>query len=500
MHRNIGLGSWIARRARMSPNRVALVADNRRWSYRHLDERITCLAHALRHRGVDCGDRVAFLGHNHPAALETLFACGLLGATAVPVHPGFDEQAIIELVEDATPRVLVFTPELAGVVARVRGRTQVAHYVCTGATHEPAERYEELIRDSTAEPIDRAIPLESPCLIAFSSGTSGRNKGVVLTHGNMLFNAVNVLSCLDYVRDDRILTSAPLYRMGGLGFTLAMFLKGGTCVLQERPDPVESLRLIERHRVSVLFDSPHTLAAIERAPEFATADLSSLRICATGGSYVDPQLLAAFSRRGLCLQQGYGLTEAAPLALIIDCDDVADNLGAAGRPPLFGAVRVVDDDLEDVAPGEIGELLYNGPNVMQGYWHRARETSAALLGDGWLRTGDAARIGVDGMVRIVGRIADALMLGGRLLHPARLEARIAAEVSVAACAVVQQAAEAAPIAFVVAGPGQRLDTTRIAMICREELPDGWSASVEWVDDLPRNSNGKILRRRMRAAS
>src|SRR5262249_40128040 len=158
-------------------------------------------------------------------------------------------------------------------------------------------------------------------------------------------NVINVLSCVDYRSDDVLLASAPLYRAGGLGFLLAVLFKGGTCVLQERPDPVLSLRMIEQHRVTLVFDGVPPLEALVSAPRFASADLSSLRICISGGSYVPPQLVAAFGRRGVCLQPGYGLTEAAPLALLLDRDEVETRPGAAGRPPMFCSVRVVDDDL-----------------------------------------------------------------------------------------------------------------------------------------------------------
>lgn len=491
MHRNVGVGSWIARQAQIAPDRVALVCGHQRRTYGQLDERITRLARALETRGVGEGDRVAFLGHNHPAALEVLFACGLLGAVAVPLHPGFDEPTLAEVLDDAAPSALVAAPELALLARRVLPGGVA--FITTGVAAAGGERYEGLIAGASDEPIDRPIGLEHTCLLAFTSGTTKRSRGVMLSHGNLLFNAINTLTRLDYLRDDVILTSAPLYRMGGLGFSLTMLLKGGTCVLQEQSDAETSLRLIEQHRVTVLFEAVHTLEALQRAPRFATADLSSLRICATGGSWVPPGLCDAFARRGLCLQPGYGLTEAAPLALLLDRADVATHPGAAGRPPLFTSVRIVDAELEEVAPGRLGELLVHGPNVMQGYWRAPGATAAAVVEDGWLRTGDAASAAPDGTISVVGRVSEALTLGGERVHPAPIEEAARASGLALECAIVQPEPEAAPAVFVVAPADRPLDRDALLSLLRAELPASAPPALLVVSALPRNPNGKILR-------
>lgn len=496
MHRNLGLGSWIARRARMAPDRIALVFGERSFTYRQLDQRITRLARALSQRGVGEGDRVAFLGPNDPAALETLFACGLLGAVAVPVHPGFDDRSLIRVLKTAEPVALIVTPDLLARVRRIRHAIEVPQRFTTGLVADGAERYEDLIEAGSDEPIDRPIGLDQLCLLAFSSGTTGPSKGVGLTHGNLLFNAVNVLSCLDYLRDDVLLGSAPLYRMGGLGFSLALLLKGGTCVLQEREGPEVSLQLIERHRVTILFDAVPALEALRSAPRFSSTDLSSLRICVSGGSYVPPQLVDAFRQRGLFLQPGYGLTEAAPLALLVDRDEVEAHPGAAGRPPLFCSVRVVDDDLEDVAAGEIGELLVAGPNVMSGYFRAPRATARALV-DGWLRTGDAARAGEGGMIAVIGRVSEALVLSGKRVYPQPIEAQLRAHGGVLDCALAQRAPESSPVLFLVLCEGQAIDRDRLLSLCRDRL-GATAPELRVVSALPRNANGKLLRSSLRA--
>ncbi len=500
MHRNLGIGSWIARHARIAPDRLALVFGGQRWTYGQLDQRITQLARALAQQGVGEGDRVAFLGHNHPAALEVLFACGLLGAIAAPIHPELDEATLVQILVDASPAVLVATPEVLPRVPRVAQLAAIPRWLTTGDADDGVRGYEALIRDASAAPIDRPIGLDHTAVLAFTSGTTGRSRGVMLTHGNLFFNAVNLLTRLDYLRDDVILTSAPLYRMGGLGFLLALLLKGGTCVLQEHADPERSLVLVAEHRVTIVFDAVHAFDALQRAPSFSSADLSSLRICVTGGSYVPALLCERFRQRGIPLQPGYGLTEAAPVALLLDRDEVDAHPGAAGRPPLFVAVRIVDDALADVAPGETGELLVHGPNVMKGYWHAPRATADAFVDGGWLRTGDAARADADGTISVVGRLADALLLGGKRIHPTPIEDLLRQQPGVADCGIVQLAPDADPLVFVVPRPDQGLDRTRVLALCRVLLGAAASPRLQVVSTLPRNPNGKLLRRQLAASA
>jgi len=495
VHRNIGVGTWIARRAQMTPERTALVFGSRRYTYRELDDRIARLAGVLMARGLGRGDRVAFLGQNHPAALELLFAAGRIGAVAVPLHPGFDEQVLVEIVADAGPRILFFTEALAPVVARIRPAIGVERFVCVGHA-AGAEPYEAWVAEGSDQQSHRPVGLDDLCLLAFSSGTTGRTKGVMLSHGNLLFNAMNLLCALDFVSDDVLLTSAPLYRMGGLGFVLPVFLKGGTCVLQEQADPERSLSLIARSGVTVLFDGPTAFEMLSFSPAFATADLSSIRIAITGGSHVPIALLRAFAARGIALQQGYGLTEAAPVALVLDREEVSSRMGAAGRPPLFGAARVVGPDRSDVSVGEIGELWVAGPNVMQGYWQAPIATGRALTEDGWLRTGDAATADADGTVSIVGRMVDALSLDGRILHPGPIESSLRSVPGVADAAIVQRRPRGTPAVFLVPDADNAIDYERVHAILRD-LALYPKATLRLVPSLPRNPNGKVLRRGLR---
>ncbi|MFI0898981.1 long-chain fatty acid--CoA ligase [Streptomyces sp. NPDC020983] len=488
--RNEGIGSWPARRARKTPHRAALVHGDRSLSYADLHERTTRLAHALRAAGVRRGDRVAYLGPNHPAYLETLFATGVLGAVFVPLNTRLASAEIASQLQDSGARVLLHSPSCAGLVP--------AGFP-TSVDVGPA--YEDLLAASSAEPIDETVTPDELCLIMYTSGTTGRPKGAVLAHGNLVWNAVNVLIDHDLTADERALVCAPLFHMAGLNMlTLPVLLKGGTCVLAESFDPAATLELIERHRISFMFGVPTMFDRIARQPGWARADLSSVRLLTCGGAPVPTSLIHTYQRRGLTFLQGYGMTEAAPGALFLDAEHAVSKAGSAGVPHFFSDVRVLGPDGAPVAVGELGEVAVRGPHVGPGYWGLPEETAAAFR-DGWFRTGDAARVDADGYVTIADRIKDMYISGGENVYPAEVEDVLCTLPGVAECAVVGVPdprwgevgrAFVVPAEDVALVPGDLLAALS-GRLAKYKIP----ASVELVDSLPRTASGKILKRRLR---
>jgi fatty-acyl-CoA synthase len=338
--RNEGLGSWPARRARKTPHRTALIHHDTTVTYALLHERTTRLAHALRARGLRRGDRIAYLGPNHPSYLETLFAAGTLGAVFVPLNTRLAGPEIAYQLTDSGAKALIHGPSHAGLVAGLPGGTDVRACVEVGA------EYEEMIAQADGDPIDEAVTADDTCVIMYTSGTTGRPKGAMLTHSNLIWNAVNVLVDHDLIADERALVSAPLFHTAGLNMlTLPVLLKGGTCVLAESFDPGETLDLVERHRVTFMFGVPTMFDQVARHPRFTEADLSSLRMLTCGGSPVPTPLIGTYQKRGLTFLQGYGMTEAAPGTLFLDAEHALAKAGSAGVPHFFSDVRVVRPDL-----------------------------------------------------------------------------------------------------------------------------------------------------------
>jgi fatty-acyl-CoA synthase len=494
--RNEGLGSWPARRARRTPHRTALIHQSTTTSYAELHERTTRLAHALRGAGVRRGDRIAYLGANHPSCLETLFAAGVLGAVFVPLNTRLAGPEIAYQLADAGARVLVHAPAHGELVDELSGETEVRTRITVGP------EYEQLLASAPAEPIDEQVTLDDLCVIMYTSGTTGRPKGAMLTHGNLTWNAVNALIDQDLTADDVALVSAPLFHTAGLNMlTLPVLLKGGRCVVVEAFDPGGTIDLIEQHRITFMFGVPTMFDQVARHPRWADADLSSLRILNCGGSPVPVPLIAAYQERGLTFQQGYGMTEASGGILFLDAEHAVSKAGSAGVPHFFSDVRVVLSGLSPAGVGETGEVVARGPHVMRGYWGLPEETAAAFT-EGWLRTGDAARADEDGYVTIVDRLKDMIISGGENIYPAEVEEAVLAHPDIVECAVIGVPDEKwgeVGRAVVVLREGASLEPGELlaalsGQLAKYKIPK----SVVVVDSLPHTASGKLHKARVRS--
>lgn len=483
--RNQGLGSWPARRARMTPDRVALSCRGRDYTYRDLRERTYRLASAL---GVGPGDRVAYLGPNSPAMVETFFAAGLLGAVFVPLNTRLATPELRFILEDADAAVLLLGEGRDG--DGLPGR------------HVRADAYEDLLASGSPEPIDEPVSQDDVCLIMYTSGTTGRPKGAMLTHANLTWNAVNLLVDVPLAHDEVTLISAPLFHIAALAQTLIpSVLKGGRAVLEPSFDVDRTFDLIEDERVTVMFGVPSMFSFLAQSPRWPGADLSSLRHLLCGGAPVPLPLIRIYQDRGLTFLQGYGMTETAPGALFLGAEHSIDKAGSAGVPCFFSDVRLVTPDGSDAAPGEPGEVYVQGPNVMPGYWRRSEETAKVLSPDGWFRSGDVGVADEDGYVRISDRLNDVIISGGENIYPAEVESALYEHPAVAECALIgvpdDRWGEVGK-ALVVLRPGATADADELlkhldGRLARFKIPK----YLEFVPELPKNAAGKLLKAPLR---
>jgi fatty-acyl-CoA synthase len=501
---SFGVGSWIERRARTNPGQLALVGPDRSFTYAELAERVRRLANGLRRLGVEPGDRVAWLGPNHPAFLEALFASGLVGAAMAPANHRLTADQVRGVVADIEPAVLLqhAATDPAPAADPTLSAGSACRRVAVGGSIEGALEYEALVTESPEDPVEVAVGMDDLCLLPHTSGTTGAPKGIMLTHANLTWNVINFLTCADFRGDDVTLAIAPFFRVGGTGVNvLPVLFLGGTVVVPGDLAPEGILRAMERHRVTVGFGNPDLLDALAHSEAWPAADLSSVRFVITGGAPVPERLIRAWLDRGVTLLQGYGLSEAAPLALLLDPASALTRIGSAGRPPLLVDIQIVHPDHSPVGPGETGELLVRGPNVMAGYWRRPEATREVLLAGGWLRTGDAARRDEEGYIWIVDRVADRFLVGGRPVYPGDVERALTGHPSVADAGVVQVPGEAGGemvAAVVVLSAGSRATEQELLAYARDRLaPHQAPASVRFVDHLPRNSVGKLVRAEVR---
>ncbi len=383
-------------------------------------------------------DRVAFLGSNHPAFIETMFATWAAGGVFVPLNFRLAPPELAHQLTDSGAAALVYAPAHEDTVAGLRGLVAVSHLVALdGGYAGGVHGYEDLIDAAAPLWIDQAIGLEDPCLIMYTSGTTGRAKGAMLTHGNITWNTLNVLVDTDLTSDAVALVAAPLFHTAALNMlSLPVLLKGGTLVIEPGFDPRRALELISRHRVSVLFGVPAMYDAMAALPEWPDADLSSLRALLCGGAPVPLATIRGYLDRGLSFIQGYGMTEAAPGVLLLDAAHAESKAGSAGVPHFFTDVRIVGPELVEVAAGERGEILVSGPNVMRGYWNQPEETGHVIADSTWLRSGDIASADEDGYFYVADRVKDVIISGGENIYPAEVESALRAHPAIADCGVI----------------------------------------------------------------
>ena len=485
----------------MSPDREAVVFEDSRTTYAELAGRCRRAAHALRVLGVGRGDRVAYLGENHPAVFETLFGAGQLGAIWVPVNARLAPDEIQFVLDDSGASVVIHSAsQEPGPDLKVRCPT-VRHWIAL--TAEP-DGWESLLSSEPPEALDEPVSLDDLCLLMYTSGTTGQPKGVMLSHANMTWNAINQAIGLETTSGERTLALAPLFHIGGLGGSVTpTIMHGGTVVIVPRFDASVVLRLVEEQQVTSFFAPPTVIDMLWRHPSWETTDLSSLRTISVAGAPLPEELIGPWLDRGVAVQQAYGMTESAPSATILASADARRRLGSAGKMSFFTDVQVFNANDDPVGPGEIGEVRIKGPNVMAGYWNNPEATAEALT-DGWLHTGDAAMLDEDGYLYIRDRYKDMFISGGENVYPAEVERVLRGLPGVADVAVI-----GVPDAlwgevgwgYVVAEPGDSPDAEQIRRDARLLLA-GFKvpAKVHIVEMLPRTASGKVDKPELRRSA
>lgn len=484
MH-NEGIGGWPARRALMSPTSTALLFEDEPTTYAELAGRISRLAARLVAAGLVKGDRVAYLGPNHPAYVETLFATLSAGGIFVPLNFRLTAPEIDQILTDCEPTVLVYAPPCADVVHAV---PTLPHHVVALDNPGPGETpYEEWLV-AGPRPAEVEVVSDDVALIVYTSGTTGRPKGAMLTHANLTWNTVNLLIGADVGADEVTLISAPLFHIAALAQTLLPTLVKGGCALVASGWDVDGVyELIAKHRVTWMFGVTTMYAGLAAAPQWETADLTSLRSLMCGGAAVPEELVRTYQRRGLTFCQGYGMTETAAGVTFLEARESAANVGSAGVPVFFADVQI---DSPGTGPGEV---LVRGPNVTPGYWGDPGATAAAFTADGWFRTGDLATVDADGHYRIVGRQKDMYISGGENVYPAEVENALFGHPAVAEVAVIgvpdHQWGEVGRAFVVPASPVTETELREFLLgrLAKYKVP----VRFVFLDRLPRTASGKV---------
>lgn len=474
----------------------ALAFEGRQWT--NLDQqRAACrVAHAFRRLGVAPGDRVAVLLSNCPEVLEAYGGILKAGAVIVPILFLLAPQEVRHVLEHAGASVLVTSPDLAWKAEGFGGTT-----VLVGGEAPGTLGWEALVsrEPDTFPPVPRdAADL---AVLLYTSGTTGQPKGVALSHGNLAANARALASLYELDRTAWSLTVLPLAHSYGLTVMNTGALLGTRTVLQRWFEPGQVLEAIERYRVQQMSAVPTMLVHLLNYPEADRFDTSSMRLWGSGAAPLPLEIVEPFERRfGGRILEGYGLTEAAP---VVSAHRLSGprRLGSVGQPLPGVEVRIVDDRDHPLPPGEVGEIVVRGPNVMLGYYRMPEETAAVLRG-GWLHTGDLGRLDEDGFLYVVDRKKDVIIRSGFNVFPREVEEVLARHPAVADVAVVGRPDPLRGeevVAFVVARPGLAPSAADLVAFCQAHLARyKCPHEVRFVEGLPRNSAGKVLRKALRA--
>lgn len=498
----VDLGSWIARRGAISAARRAVTFGDTTWTYSEFLDRIDRLAADLVAGGMRPGDRVGYVGVNHPDFLTTMFAASRAGAVFVPLNFRLTSAELEYILTDAGVHTLIADADRAAIVEPVRASSGLRRAIAL-APVDGWEHCETLIQQQDPISDPRSHNDDDLALIMYTSGTTGRPKGAMLTHGNLFWNNMNALLSLDTLSTDVSLVAAPLFHIGGLNVTTLLTLqKGGELVILPAFDPTAVLQLIEKHRVTTMFGVPAMFLFMSQVPAFETADLSSVRQFTCGGAPVPEALISLYNSRNIPFCQGYGLTETAPLALVMGIDDTARKIGAAGHHILpLSEVALLGPDGAHVPDGQRGEVCVRGPQVTTGYWQNPAATSAAIDADGWFHTGDVGEQDADGYVTVVDRVKDMVITGGENVYPAEVESVLYKHPAVAEIAVIGTPHEKwgeAVTAIVALKPDATLTLEEAREFARDSLaPYKLPLSLHIVDALPRNPAGKVLKFQLR---
>jgi fatty-acyl-CoA synthase len=490
---------WISHHAHRRPAQLAIddLQTARKFTYADVDRRTAQLTAALTQLGIAKGDRVALLAPNCAEYFELQFACGRLGAIMLPLNWRLTVPELEYILGDSSPKLLVHDKSFA------QQARALANNLLEIDVENPDCTYERALATGTKQAAPIEVTHDDIAMVMYTSGTTGHPKGAIITHGMVFWNCVNLgIPALISPKTVQLVV-LPLFHTGGLNcYANPVLHAGGTILIMRAFEPGLALDYISDPSLGIthFFGVPAPYQFMMQHPKFQSADLSRLQIAGVGGAPCALAILEGWSARGVPLVQGWGMTETSPAGTMLDAADAIRKVGSAGKAMMHTAIRIIGDDGKDVDQGGIGELLIKGPNITPGYWNKPEATSGAFT-DGWLHTGDAARMDDEGFVYIVDRWKDMYISGGENVYPAEVENVLFQLPQVADAAIIGVPNERwgeVGMAIIVRKADQALEEGDVIRHCLGRLAKfKVPQAVTFVDVLPRNATGKVLKRELR---
>ncbi|MGM9931382.1 o-succinylbenzoate--CoA ligase [Pradoshia sp.] len=481
-----GIAYWIEKRATITPGRIAVITEEEKITYKALHNKITDTAAFLKQSyGVENGDRVAILSQNRLEYLVLIFALAKLGAIAVPLNIRLTSSELCYQLKDSDTSVLIAEGlfyEQAQSLLQETGIDHLAKIEAFAAIESAGNYPFQEINES------------APFIICYTSGTTGKPKGAVLTQANMFWNAINNVLAIDLTSADRSIVLLPLFHIGGIGlFALPTLFVGGTVIIPGKFEPQKAIAMIEQYEATIVMGVPAIHKALIECPSFKREKMKAVRWFYNGGAPCPHELIQTFFDHGFLFGQGFGMTETSPTLFMLSREDAPRKIGSIGKPVMYSDFKLVNQE------GDVGELVVKGPNIMTEYWRKPAATNETII-DGWLYTGDLARIDEEGFVYIVGRKKEMLISGGENIYPLEIEQAISQHTDVSEVAVTGVADPVwgeVPAAFVVKKPSSELTDKDIIEYCRDKLAKyKLPKEIIFMDELPKNATGKIQKNQL----
>jgi len=504
---NMHAADILSKRAVLTPDREALydLHTGIRYTFADINTRANQAANFLREKyNVQKGDRVSILAQNCLPFVDLLFGLGKIGAIFAPLNWRLTARELVYIVNDLQPKVLICGPEYTSVLDEMRSSINVESLISLeGAELPGVESYESLLEQAPgSEPERPPLDADDGYCILYTSGTTGKPKGAVLPHRQVLWNAINTVISWGLSENDISPILTPMFHSGGLFvFLVPLFYAGGRIVLARNFDPEESLKVIMDEKCTVILGVPTLFQVWMNSPMFDKADFSHVHFFISGGAPCPPKLIEDWSHtKGVIMRQGYGLTEVGVNCFSMTDEDALRKAGSVGKPIFHSQMRLVDTDGNDVPQGETGELVISGPTVCVGYWRNPEATAEALV-DGWFHTGDMARQDEEDYFYIAGRYKDMLISGGENIYAAEVEAVFREHEAVADAALIGQPDEKwgeVGLMIVLLKPEGTATGEVLKKFCGERLARyKVPKRVEFLDELPYSPYGKVIKAELR---
>ncbi len=501
-------GELLTRRARLTPEREALydLPGGRRYNYRELNERASRAANYLREGlGIGKGDRVGIIAMNGVHYVDLLYGLAKIGAILVPFNWRLKAIELEYMVNDCSPKVMIVGPEFVELLDKARPGLSCRNFLALGgADIGGAVSYEEgLAAASASEPPRPPLDEEDPLLILYTSGTTGKSKGAVIPHRQVLWNAINTCISWGLNENDVAPVFTPYYHAGALFiFMTPLFYNGGRIIIEREFDPDRAIDLIMKEKCSVVLGVPTLFRMWYDSASWKRADFSSVRFFVNGGAAIPTELMEAWRReKDVVFRQGYGLTEVGVNCMSMTNEESARYAGSVGKPIFHSEIRLLSEGGEEVPAGEPGEICIKGPTTCLGYWNNPEATSAALV-DGWFHTGDMGVRNEEGFLWIRGRYKDMIKSGGENIYAAEVETVFREHASVLECALIGKPDpkwDEVGLMVVVLRKGMTASAEELLAFCKERLAN-YKVPKELVfaESLPYSPYGKVVKAELRA--